>query len=400
MKTTRLIQIITVFVAVCALAFLSAGVSSPDTVNAEGGIALSGSFSSQTFQIPQGSSISTPSVDIVVFNNMDEAIGIKMSSEAPVGVNILLSESEFDLASGQQKPISIAIEVETYADPGNYSISISATASKESTSGIQLLGSASQTAPLQILGESGTVNVQAISPDGTPIVATIRLFKNIGTDSYEVSYSNTGIMNATVSPGSYVVEGYVGGILRDAESFDIAAGEIKYIILTVGTIYFEQFDVLEYTNNDTGKFAFAEMVYTVRNVYEQVENAVVLLEVQRDGIALEEKQIGSFSPLVVGSIGQSYQYTPLSGWIDGTYSFRLVLEIDGEAYTTSVERQVNAAGGGGNSDEEDNSNLPLIVGIVCSVVILLCIAFYMIYKSRKSKHSKPKARKSRPTGKK
>lgn len=385
MKLARLGKIITIWFAICALAFLSAGVISNCPVNAGGGIALSGSFSSQTFEIPQGSSVSAPSVDVVVFNNLDDAIGIRMSAQAPVGVTVNLSESEFNLESGSQKAISISVKVTTDAAPGNYSISITAEAYKEGVQGIQLLGSARQTAPLQVLGESGTVSVQAISPDGTPVIATIRLFKQIGSNKYEFAYSETGILNAIVSPGSYVAEGYVGGQLLDEKSFDIAAGETKTIELTVGTIYFEQFDILEYSNKDTGKFAFAEMVYTVKNVYEQVENAVVLLEVKRDGTSLEQKQIGSFSPLVVGSVGQSYQYTPLDGWISGDYSFKLILKINNEIYTSSTEKQIDVTGGG-HSNTGNDSNIPLIVGIVCAVVILLAIAFFMIYRSRKAKH--------------
>lgn len=393
MKIARLGKIITIWFTICTLVFLSAGFISNCPVNAEGGIALSGSFSSQTFEIPQGSSLSVPSVDVVVFNNLDNAIGIRMSTESPVGVNVNLSESEFYLESGSQKAISISVEVTADAAPGNYSISITAEAYKEGVEGIQLLGSARQTAPLQVLGESGTVSVQAVSPDGTPVVATIRLFKQIGSNKYEFAYSETGILNAIVSPGSYVVEGYVGGQLLDEESFDIAADETKTLALTVGTIYFEQFDILEYSNTDTGKFAFAEMVYTIKNVYEQVENAVVLLEVKHDGASLEQKQIGSFSPLVVGSFGQSYQYTPLDGWISGEYSFKLILEIDNEIYTSSAEKQIVVTGGNGYADTGNDSNIPLIVGIVCAVVILLAIASFMIYRSRKAKHTHPGTKK-------
>jgi hypothetical protein len=396
-KTVRVGKIITIWFTICTLVFLSAGLISHCPVNAAGGIALSGSFSSQTFEIPQGSSLSAPSVDVVVFNNLDEAIGIRMSAEAPVGVTVNLSESEFTLAAGGQKAISISVEVTTDAAPGNYSISITATSFKEDVEGkIQLLGSARQTAPLQVLGESATVNVQAISPDGTPIIAIIRLFKQIGSNRYEFAYSETGVLDAVVvSPGSYVVEGYVGGQLMDSESFDIATGETKTITLTVGTIYFEQFDILEYTNNDTGKFAFAEMVYTIKNVYEQVDNATVLLEVKRDGSSLEQKQIGSFSPLVVGSVGQSYQYTPIDGWTDGNYSFKLILKIDNEIYTSSPERQIDISSGNGPSDQGNDSNMPLIVGIVCAVVLLLDIAFYMIYRSRKAKHTQSGTKKSK-----
>jgi hypothetical protein len=386
-KTARLGKIITIWFTICTLVLLLTGFICVCPVNAdEGGIAMSGSFSSQTFEIPQGSSLSAPSVDIVVFNNRNEATSFQMSTEAPVGVTVNLSETDFTLASGGQKSLSISIEVTEDAAPGNYSISITAEAIKEGVQGIQLLGSARQIAPLQVLGESATVNVQAISPDGTPVVAVIRLYKQIGSNKYEFAYSETGILDTIVSPGSYIAEGYVGGQLLDSESFDIAAGETKTLTLTTGTIYFEQFDVLEYSNTGSGNFAFAEMVYTIRNIYEQVENAVVMLEVKRDGAFLEQKQVGSFRPLVIGSVGQSYQYTPIDGWINGNYSFKLIINIDGEMYTSSPERHIDIGGGNGSSVQENDSNMPLIVGIVCAVVLLLDIAFYMIYRNRKLKH--------------
>jgi hypothetical protein len=395
-KSARPGKIITAWFTICTLVFLFTGILSYYPVNAdEGGLAISGSFSSQHFEIPQGSSVSAPSVDIVLFNNRNEDIDIKMSTQTPFGVTVNLSETDFTLASGGQKSLSINIEVTEDAAPGNYSISITAEAVKEGVQGVQILASARQTAPLQVLGESATVNVQTISPDETPVVAVIRLYKQIGSNLYEFAYSETGILDAIVSPGSYIAEGYVGGQLMDSESFDIAADETKTVTLTVGTIYFEQFDILEYSNTDTGKFAFAEMVYTIKNIYEQVENAVVLLEVKRDGASLEQKQIGSFSPLVVGSIEQSYQYTPIDGWSNGNYSFKLLLNIEGEIYTNSPERQLNVSDGNGSSDQVNDSNMALIVGIVCAVVLLLDIAFYMIYRNRKSKNTHSGTKKSK-----
>jgi hypothetical protein len=391
-KTARLAKIITIWLAVCALTCLLVGFIFNSPVNAEGGLGFSGAFNGQIFEIPQGSSVSAPSIYVVVFNQGNESISINMSSQSPTGVNIILSDIDFDLAPHSYKSISVDIEVTIDAAPGNHSISITAQSYKTDAERILLLGSASQSANLKIIGQSGTVSVQAVSPDGTPVVATIRLFKQIVSNNvsnlYEFAYSETGVLDAVVvSPGSYVVEGYVGGQLMDSESFDIAADETKSLTLTVGTIYFEQFDILEYSNTDTGKFAFAEMVYTIKNVYEQVDNAVVLLEVKRDGASLEQKQIGSFSPLVVGSVGQSYQYTPIDGWINGNYSFKLILKIDDEIYTNSPERQLNVSDGNGSSDQVNDSNMPLIVGIVCAVVLLLDIAFYMIYRSRKAKQT-------------
>ena len=396
MKIARLIKIITIWLAICALSLSFAVVSSNCPVNAEGGLGISGSFSSWTFEIPQGSSMSGPDIYVAVFNNRDQNIRVNMSSECPIGVNIILYEpgdessivTDFDLEPGGYKIIDVRVEVTLDAIPTDTTMSITATEYTIGGGGIQIGKSGRLNANLKIVGESATANVQAVSPDGTPVIATIRLFKQIGSNKYEVAYSETGILNAIVSPGNYSVEGYVGGELLDEESFEIAADETKTITLTVGTIYFAQFDILEYTNTDTGEFAFAEMVYTINNVYEQEENAAVLLDVKGDNEPLEQKQIGSFSPLPVGSFGQSYQYTPLEGWTTGDYKFKLILKIANEIYTSSPERQINVTVGNGHHDTGNDSNIPLIVGIVCAVIVLLAIAFFIIYRRRKRHQSR------------
>jgi len=91
-KIARLIKIITIWLAICALSLSFAVVSSNCPVNAEGGLGISGSFSSWTFEIPQGSSMSGPDIYVAVFNNRDQNIRVNMSSECPIGVNIILYE--------------------------------------------------------------------------------------------------------------------------------------------------------------------------------------------------------------------------------------------------------------------------------------------------------------------
>lgn len=60
-----------------------------------GGLAMSGSFYRQEFEIPQGTSLNTPDVYVVVFNNSDEEFNIRMTTETPTGVELLLSEKDF-----------------------------------------------------------------------------------------------------------------------------------------------------------------------------------------------------------------------------------------------------------------------------------------------------------------
>jgi len=394
---TRLGKIITICIFLCTIAFISTGFVTGAPANGQGVLGFSGSFGGQVFEIPQGSSVSVPSVDVVVFNQGDENMSIKIKVQTPVGVDVILSETDFDLAPRTFKSLGVDISVTADAAPGSHQVTIIAESYKTEGEGIQLLGSASQSASLIITGESSTVNVQAASPDGTPVPATIRLFKLIGNNSYEVAYSETGALNAIVSPGSYHVEGYVGGELLDQESFDIAAGETKTLTLVVGTIYFSQFDVLEFSNSDTGEFAYAELVYTVRNVYQQVNNVSIWLDVKYNNESLEQKMIDPPNTLSLDGANRRYPYTPVDGWSAGNYSFKLNLKIDNDIYTTSPERQMTIYGGNASTATVNDSNMPLIVGIVCAVVLLVDIAFYMIYRSRKKaggkKHNTPRTSK-------
>ena len=397
MRMARLGKITSICLVIFIIACLTA-VFFPDyPVNALGVLGVSGSFEGQLFEIPQGSSVSVPSVDVVIFNQGDERMSINMSIQAPAGVNVVLSEMNFDLEPQTYKSLSVSINATSHAALGDHEITIIAQSYKTGVSGIQILGSASQSANLKITGESGTVSVQATSPDGTQVPATIRLFRQVGSNKYEVAYSSTGILNATVSPGSYVVEGYVGGELLDEEYFDIAANENKTLTLTVGTIYFSQFDVLEYSNNDTGEFAYAEMVYTVRNVYVQVDNVSIWLEVKYNNESLEQRMIDPPNTLSLEGANRRYPYIPIDGWSDGSYIFKLILKIDDETYTSSAERQLDVSVDNGSPDIGNDSNTPLIVGIVCAVVLLLDIAFYMIYRSRKrhleGKYTHPETKK-------
>ncbi len=141
-------------VVALSVLFLLGGLLLPPSVQADGGIAISGSFSQQDFQVPQGSSVSGPSIDVVVFNNSSESVNIKMTSQAPVGVNIGLSKTEMTISPGGQQQVLVSVEVTKDAAPGKYDISVSAESYKQGVSDIQLAGAARQTAKLTVVGES------------------------------------------------------------------------------------------------------------------------------------------------------------------------------------------------------------------------------------------------------
>ena len=349
---------------------------------AQGGLAISGSFYRQAFEIPQGSSVSAPSVYVVVFNQGDEEFGIRMTWEVPVGVNINLSHDDFTLQPGDQQEVLIGVEVTQDATPGEYEISVTAEAYKQSAGGIQLLGAAGQSATLMVLGESASVTVQAVSPDGEPVVAVVRLFKVIAGENYEFAYSETGTLEATVSPGSFIASAYVGGEKLAEESFELAADEERTATLTVGTVYFEGFGIVPNYHSETGELAFGEIVYTVRNLYQPVANAEIILLVTRDGASLDEISLATLSPLDIGRVGLSYNYIPSGGWVDGSYGFKLQLNLDGEPYATTLEEQFDVSAGGVAGGDDGGISPALIGGIVAAVLVVGGMGYFLVRRRR------------------
>ncbi len=319
-----------------ATLFLMASLFVPFVVQAAGGIAISGSFYQQAFEIPQGSSVSGPSIYVVVFNNGDEELKVRMTTEAPLGVNINLSPNDFTIPPGGQQQVLIGVEVTQNASPGEYEVNVTAESYKEGVSGIQLAGAAGQNAKLKVLGESAMVTVRAESLDGQPIIATVRLYRDVAGQRREVAYSDTGTLTAKVAPGSFIADAYIGGEKIDEESFAVAANEQRTVILSGATVYFEGFGLVPNYYNEGGKIAFAQIVYTVRNLYQSVDKGEVILEVTRDNALLQEVSLATLSPLELGSIGLNYNYIPAGGWANGSYGFKLQLELDGKPYTVSM----------------------------------------------------------------
>ena len=50
-------------------------------------------------------------------------------------------------------------------------------------------------------GDSASVTLRALSPDGQPVVATVRLYRVIKEQNQEVAYSETGTLQGYRGPG-------------------------------------------------------------------------------------------------------------------------------------------------------------------------------------------------------
>ncbi len=344
-----------------------------------GGLAMSGSFYRQEFEIPLGTNLSAPDVYVIVFNNGNENFNISMATETPAGVELALSATDFTLKAGEQKRIDISINISDAATPGNYTLRVTAEAHKEGT-GIQLLGAAGQTAKLTITGEAGSVEVATVTPDGTPVAAMVKLYKQSSNQNYNVGYSETGNIKMKVAPGNYLAEAYVAGNKLAAKTFSIAANENKKITLELKTVYFEGFSIVPNYNTRTNELAFAEIVYSVNNLLEAFPEAKVIMKVTEGGAPLDETTLATLSPLEKGRVGLNYNYIPSGGWQKTTYTFKLDLQISGQLYVSSKEEKLELGPGG--SSAPGNINWLLIGGIAGGVIILVLIIIILMMRRR------------------
>ena len=364
------------------------GLVSPSITLADGegpstSIAMTGTFGGHHYEIPAGSSVSSPDISITVINDGEVSYNVNMTTVAPIGVNINLSSTEFSLDPGESQPISIEIQTTKDAAAGDYTLSIKA-ATSIVISGIQTSAESAENAYLTVTGDSARVWVTSVSPDGQPVPAVVRLFKLIDERLSEVCYNESGYLQAIVAPGNFTAQAYVGGKLLDEKTFDVAADDNISVSLQAGTIYIQNPGVIQY-NDSNSRLAYAHIYYTLINVYQAVENVNVILLIKLNGNQIDEREIYPQQPLNIGSANGLYDYMPTNGWTNGAYSFRLNLYVNNVPYDSSPELPFDVEGNGATGINE-NSNMPLIVGIVCAVVLLLDIAFYMIYRSRKAKH--------------
>ena len=348
-------------------------------VQAAGGFAMSGSFYAQEFELPQGSSLRAPDVYVVVFNNTDADFNVRMTPETPFGVDLILSEDDFWLKSGEQNKVDIGIDVGQEAIPGEYKIGVTAEPYTQGTTGIQIVGAAGQEAKLTITGEAASVAIITVSPDDEPVPAMVRLYRQAEGKTFDIGSSETGSLKARVSPGIYETLAYVAGKAVAEESFDISANEEKEIHLTVKTVFFEGFGIVPNYHKDTGELAMAKIVYAVNNLLQAFPEAEVRLKVSHEGTPLDEVTLVNLSPLEKGKLELNYNYIPSEDWKQGVYRFKLELNIGGEVYTASPEKEIEVEDITGNPVEDSTDGTgnaltwPLVPGITGGVALLAII---------------------------
>lgn len=306
-----------------------------------GSIAVSGNFSGWEFKLPQGSEIGGLERFLVVFNNTGDPLDFTIGTQGPQGVDVEFSEAEFTLEPGRQKRIFVTVKASENAVPGEYELLATVTASRITpTGGIGVAAAVAQRAKVIIIGESGHVNISTASPQGQPVVAVVRLYRAFRGRQSEVAFSETGLLNARVSPGNYNVRVFIGGERLAEESFAVASDETKTITFTLRTVFLSDVTVTAHYRVGTTEISFATLEYTLTNLDQPVADVRVILNVSKDETPFEEASILTLDALNIGSTRGSHNYIPAAGWSQGLYGLRLDLYIRGRLYTTSLDSEI------------------------------------------------------------
>ena len=143
-----------VFLILIVITLLSFALPTPAEAQ---GLAISGTFYRQHFQLLPGETLRTPDVYLVVFNHEDKDIRVKLTTQIPPGVEIMLDQNDFPIPSGEQRKVEVGVSVSTEAVPGEYTLAITAEVQPAEGKGIMIAGAAEQRAKLTILGEEAPV---------------------------------------------------------------------------------------------------------------------------------------------------------------------------------------------------------------------------------------------------
>jgi len=333
------------------------------------GMGISGTFSSQHFQLIPGESLSTPDIYVVVFNNTESEMLVKLTPETPAGVELILSAMDYTLSPDSQQRIEVGVAVSHEAVPGEYILTLTAEASPIG-SGIKLGAAAQQQAKLTIFGEAGSLVLSIISPEGGPFPAMIKLYRKVEGQNLPCGLSETGKLETRLPPGDYLAEAYFQGTKVAEESFGLAADEKKDVTLVARTIFLEGFCVVPNYHNKTGELVFAKIIYTINNLYQPLEDVKAVLKATVDDQVVEEVELISLPTLDVGKTEGSSNYIPTEGWQDGIYSFKIELYSHGKLHTKSSAQEMTTESEEGAST---NTSWPIIGGGVGVAAIALIV---------------------------
>ena len=358
------------------------------------GVGLSGNFYRQYYEMTPGEETTGDGIYVVVSNNSNEFITVKMTPQSPEGVEIIFDKDEFTLEAGENRKVVINVSASTEAVPGDYNLVVSAEEVREG-GGIKIAGGSQQQADLTILGESGTVRIKTVNKDGESFGALIGIYQPDATtgELMRVRTPRQGSLESRLLPGEYTVWASYQDIKIVEENFSLDVNEEKEITLVCYTLCLTGFSVSPAYSGDE-KITSVRIAYTITNLDKAVNDVRAMLEVELDDEHLDEAELVSFSTLDVGSQGSSSNYIPAQGWEDNhIYRFTIDLYSGDEILYQSFPQEVmTGQPGDERTDDEtstetttsDNTNINWLVigGIAGGAAVIIILVVLLIRRRR------------------
>lgn len=299
------------------------------TVQANGGFGVSGSFSNYHYRLVPGETIETPGVNVVFFNNYDIDIEVELSPNGPSGVTFLLDDLIVAIPANTSLSIPIGISVEENAVPGEYTLGLSARVIPQTVSGIQVVGAAELRTRLSIFGEAADLRVDSFDVMGNIFTLNLRLFRVDGNTLAPVDESNTGILERRYVPGLYRLFAYFDGVEVFRTDITLEDQDVILKEIIASTVFIDNFTVIpQFTDpDDISTFTTARMRYSIRNIYEpptgplqDIRLGMRVIYLDND-LGISEEAVIPFLPAL--SFDGSFTFSPPGGWRAGLYEFQL-----------------------------------------------------------------------------
>lgn len=325
MKSTKSLKITLVFIlSFCALFLFS------DSVYAEDGVAVTGSFTTYEYTIVKGETLDCPIVDIIFFNNYSHNVFLHLSFDSPEGISASLDEQIITLEANSHLSIPIVITVDNNVSAGEHSISINAKLIDNTSDGQTNIGvDYVLQSKVHVVELSSQLNVNILDIKDQTISSKIYLYHITDNGKSPAGYSNTGVFNGTLSPGQYEITAYYSNYQIVSKQISLESNSILTENLKAETVIINNFELFaQYDEEDYQKLKAINIFYNLENIYADLENVRITLSVFKDDILIEEKDINNYDILAVNTYEANYQHISDSNFEEGQYKFVLKSYID------------------------------------------------------------------------
>lgn len=376
MRSTKSLKFISIFIlSICALFLFS------PNANATDGVAVAGSFTNYEYTIVQGQTLESPLINIIFYNNYSKDINIQLHLDAPEGIKIPLEEQLVTLEENSRLDLPIKITVDNSVPIGEYIISMTAVLIDSSIDGVINTGAAyALHSKINVVNQSSQINLELVNSDGSIINADTHLYLITDGSKSPAAYSNNGQLTSTLAPGQYEIVSYHNNIKIASEQILLENNTYLSQTIYAQTVFINNYNIFPDYNEQEKNLHSINLNYTLQNIYEELIDASVALNIYRDKVLIEQREITLFDVLPLGTQEINYKYDAENTFNEGSYEFVLQVQSNHETdstiiYAESLPITLNVA------DTKKNITDVIDIRIILlTVLVIIAIGLYFLFR--------------------